>query len=156
MKKIALRQLHRKLTDAGYSLAVAESCTGGLLSKFLTDLSGSSAYFIFGIVAYNNNAKIKLLNIPRHLIKNKGAVSKEVAQQMARNVKEILDTDIGVGITGIAGPTGGSKLKPKGTVFISLAKENHSITKRFIFKGNRLQIRNKSCAMALSMLDKLI
>lgn len=103
---------------------MAESCTGGLLSNLLTQIPGSSKYFILGVVAYSNQAKENILKIPRDIIVKKGAVSKNVAELLAKAVRLMAKTDFGIGITGTAGPTGGSREKPVGTVFIAIDTKN--------------------------------
>ena len=150
-KNLAKLLIQKKLT-----LAVAESCTGGLISKLLTDIPGSSEYFKLGLVVYSNTAKSKFLKIPLSLIKIKGAVSKEVALLLAKNVRNIAKTDLGLGITGIAGPGGGTKDKPVGLVFIAISSTKKTIVKKFNFKGNRHQIRQKSASETLSLISKLI
>lgn len=147
-----IRQIHRLLTKNGKTVAVAESCTGGLLSAMLTQLSGSSRYFILGIVAYGNNAKETVLKIPLRLIAEKGAVSKEVAQGMANSARKLGGTDFGIGITGIAGPSGATSQKPLGLVFIALESKNKKLCERFIFEGNRETVRKKAALKALALL----
>jgi len=155
MAKIA-SQIHRILIKQDKTVSVAESCTGGLLSKLLTDLSGSSHFFILGIVAYNNKIKESILKIPKEAIRKNGAVSAEVATRMAKSIRKIAKTDFGIGVTGIAGPTGGSTVKPVGTVFIAVSNKNHVICKKFKFLGSRNSIRNKSSLNALKLLLALI
>lgn len=145
-------QIHKILVNNGKTVSVAESCTGGLLSKLLTELSGSSNYFILGVVAYNNKVKESVLKIPGKIILKNGAVSAEVAKRMAKAVKRIAKTDFGIGITGIAGPTGGSIEKPVGTVFIAVTNKNRVICKKFRFSGSRNMIRNKAALKALELL----
>ncbi len=137
------------------TLAVAESCSGGLLSSLLTNIAGSSGYFLLSVVTYSNESKTSLLNIPITLIKRYGAVSPQVAKLMAQNVRKIASSDYGIGITGIAGPTGGTIAKPVGTVFIAVAKKNKVITKRFQLSGNRLTVKRKAALKALSILKQL-
>lgn len=152
----SVNQIHKLLIKKRKTVAVAESCTGGLTSCLFTYISGSSRYFILGLVAYSNKAKEKLLKIPPSLISQHGAVSETVAARMAQSVRKIAGTDFGIGITGIAGPTGGTRKKPIGTVFIALANKNKTICKKFIFKGNRAQIRKESALKALESLKTLI
>jgi len=118
----------------------------------LTQLPGSSKYFILGVTSYSNTAKKNILKIPAKVISRNGAVSKKVATLMAENVRKIAGTDIGVGITGIAGPSGGLTQKPVGTVFIALSTRNTTICKKFIFKGSRTAIREQSALKALQLL----
>lgn len=151
-----IRQISRILIKTNLSVAVAESCTGGLLSKYLTDMPGSSRYFIFGVITYSNKAKEEILKIPPSLIIKKGAVSKEVAGSMACAVRKILNSDIGIGITGIAGPSGARPGKPIGTVFIAVNTKNKKIIKKFNFKGTRSQIRKHAALKGLELLKKAL
>jgi len=138
------------------TISVAESCTGGLLSNLLTYISGSSRYFVLGVVPYSNKAKEKVLGIPGELIAKKGPVSKEVALAMSDSVRKLAKTDFGIGITGIAGPTGGTMTKPVGTVFIAINARNKKICKKFIFKGSRASIRKVAALKALELLKNFI
>ena len=144
----------KKFTKAQKTLSVAESCTGGLISDRLTNIPGASAFFLLGIIAYDNAAKTKILTVPDILLKKHGAVSKEVAIAMATHVRKLLKTDYGLSVTGIAGPGGGSKPKPVGLVFIALSTTSKTIVKKSIFKGNRLAIKNQALQTALKMLAK--
>lgn len=110
------------LVQKGLSISTAESCTGGMLSEMITSVSGASEIFEMGIVSYSNRVKTMLLGVSQEVLKNVGAVSSEVAQAMAVGVLEKSGSDIGVGITGIAGPTGGTPEKPVGTIFVSVAR----------------------------------
>ncbi len=150
--KTYINKLHKLLIKNPKTIAVAESCTGGLLSSLLTKNSGSSKYFILGVIAYSNSAKKDILKIPRRLIAKNGTVSKEVAQKMAQSVRILAKTDFGVGITGIAGPTGATTGKPIGTVFIAISAKNKLICQRFQFKGSRLTIRKTAALKALELL----
>jgi len=154
--KAIVKQIHKLLIKNNLKLGVAESCTGGLLSELLTRLPGSSEYFILGLITYSNEAKIRLLKIPASLIIKKGAVSKEVALRMAESVKKLVQADCSIGITGIAGPAGGSKIKPVGTVFIAVRAKNKIICRKFIFKGKRLRIQRKAALESLALLKKLL
>ncbi len=148
-KSIAqLLSKHRK------TLSVAESCTGGLLAKRLTDIPGSSQFFKLGIVAYSNDAKQSLLKIPEKMLKDPGAVSEPVAKLLASKVRQILDTDFGIGITGIAGPGGGTKAKPVGLTFIALSTSSATFCVRCHFKGSRDKIRQSAVDQALTILIK--
>lgn len=150
------RQIHKLLIKKRKTIAVAESCTGGLLSTLLTHISGSSKYFLLGTVVYSNISKNSLLKIPLSTIRLNGAVSTEVSGKMAESIRKLAKTDYGIGITGIAGPTGGSIEKPVGTVFIALAEKNKQICRKFIFKGNRASIRKQAALKALQLLKKLL
>jgi len=151
-----VRQIHKLLLKKDRTIAVAESCTGGLLSTLLTEFSGSSLYFILGTVVYSNLVKHSLLKISQVAINRHGAVSKEIAKKMAKSIRIIAKTDYGIGVTGIAGPTGGNAQKPVGTVFIAIADKNKQICQRFLFKGNRDSIRKQAALKALQLLKKLI
>ena len=150
MQRIA-DQIHKTLLKNKRTVSVAESCTGGLLCASLTGLSGSSGYFSLGIITYSNQAKHGLLGIPLTLINNKGAVSAEVALKMAESVRKLAKTDYGISITGIAGPTGGTPLKPVGTVFIAASDKKRAFCREFHFKGSRASIRKQSVATALRL-----
>ena len=145
-------QVHKLLIRKKKTVAVAESCTGGLLSSLLTDLPGSSVFFLLGVVAYSNKAKRDILKIPAGLIKKHGAVSSQVAVAMAQNVRRRAGADLGIGITGIAGPGGGTPDKPVGTVYIAAASKSVKICKKFRFRADRSGVRRKSAAAALSLL----
>lgn len=151
-----INQAHKLLIKKQKTIAVAESCTGGLLSNFLTQIPGSSQYFILGVVAYSNKAKEIILRVPSAFIAKHGAVSKEVASLMAGGIRKIAKTDFGIGITGIAGPSGGTPQKPVGTVFIALDSKNKNISKKFYFSGSRLTVRKKAALKALELLRGLI
>ncbi|MEA3485651.1 MAG: competence/damage-inducible protein A [Candidatus Aerophobetes bacterium] len=137
-------------------LGVAESCTGGLLSHRLTNIPGSSNYYNCGVVSYSNQAKSELLNIFPSFIQEKGAVSSEVAEKMAEGAKKAAKADIGIGITGIAGPTGATPEKPVGLVYIALSTQDKKISQKFIFSGNREKIKWKASQAALYLLYKSI
>lgn len=155
MDKI-IRQIHNILIKKDLKLAVAESCTGGLLASMFTELSGSSQYFILGLVTYANQSKISLLKIPATLINKKGAVSKEVAELMAANIRKLAKTDLGIGITGIAGPTGAAPGKPIGTVFIAISYKGKRLCQKFFFKGNRTSIRKQSTLKTIVLLKYIL
>lgn len=138
------------------TLSIAESCTGGLLSHRITNIPGSSKYFKLGIIAYSYESKIKILKVPAKIIQTKGAVSKEVCLLMAKNVRRLAKTDFGIGITGIAGPTGATKNKPVGLVYISVASYKKSIVNKFNFKGSRLSIKSQATESALKLLERLV
>ena len=138
------------------TLAVAESCTGGLLAARITDIPGSSDYFLEGVVPYSNEAKMDLLGVPEHLFASHGAVSAEVAQAMAEGIRERSAASFGIGITGIAGPDGGSDEKPVGLVYIGLAEEAGTDTRRYHFPGDRYLIRQLTVNAALDLLRRRI
>lgn len=134
------------------SLAVSESCSGGLLSHRLTNIPGSSQWFVCGIVAYSNQVKRSVLKIPPSVLTKHGAVSEPVAKTMALHVRKIFRADYGIGITGIAGPGGGSKTKPVGLVCIAVSGRKTGVCQVFQFRGKRQSIKNQSCRKALQIL----
>jgi nicotinamide-nucleotide amidase len=139
------------------TIAVAESCTGGMLAARLTDRAGSSAYFLGGLVVYSNEAKVDLAGVEPDLIARFGAVSTQVAAALARGAAERLGASLGVGITGIAGPGGGTAEKPVGLVCISVCdREGHSLTRRTQMPGGRSDIRERSVTVAMHMLRRLL
>lgn len=144
------------LKDKGLSLALAESCTGGLLGHLITNEAGVSAIFKGGVVAYANSAKIDLLGVASEAVVKHGTVSKECAELMAEAARERFNSDIGLSITGIAGPEGGSKEKPVGTVFISLSCKDISITERQLIEGNRGEIKEQAAESAISLLQRVL
>jgi len=138
------------------TLATAESCTGGMLGGRITSISGSSAYYLGGVIAYSNQVKILELGVSPAVLRRYGAVSEQTARQMAIGVRERFKADFGISITGIAGPGGGSDVKPVGTVFIGLASGSECLVRRFRFKGSRQKVREAACDAALSMLAKTV
>ncbi len=144
------------LSKRGETLSVAESCTGGLISQRLTDISGSSRYFIEGVIAYANEAKINALNVSPEIIAQHGAVSAETAEAMAKGMRERAKTDYAISITGIAGPTGGTEEKPVGTVFIGYSDENLTKSFKIVLPGDRYLIRWRSSQAALDYLRRQI
>ena len=141
-----------KLARQGKTLAVAESCTGGVLAKLLTDIPGASRYFMYGWVAYSNQAKISELGVPADLIEKDGAVSEQVAKAMAQGARRKAGTDFAIAITGIAGPAGGSEQKPVGLVYISVDSDNKCETRLYNFSHDRDFIRLRAAQTALNML----
>ncbi|MHC4070900.1 MAG: competence/damage-inducible protein A [Planctomycetota bacterium] len=141
-----------KLAKQGKTVAVAESCTGGLLAKLITDIPGASEYFTQGWVTYSNQAKINELGVAADLIEEYGAVSEQIAEAMARGARKEAGTDFAIGITGIAGPDGGSEQKPAGLVYISVDCNEGCQTKRCLFSHNRRFVRLRSAQTALNML----
>jgi PncC family amidohydrolase len=134
-------------------VTTAESCTGGLLSGYITDVPGSSAYFSQGFVTYSNEAKTQMLGVPAELIERHGAVSEEVVAAMAAGARARAKATYALAISGIAGPDGGTAEKPVGTVCLALAGGAGDVqTRRFIFHGDREMIRDRSAKMALTML----
>ncbi|HEY0079465.1 MAG TPA: competence/damage-inducible protein A [Pyrinomonadaceae bacterium] len=143
-----------RLAVAGFTLAVAESCTGGLISGRLTEVPGSSTYFMEGVVAYSNEAKVRLLGVPADLIGEHGAVSAPVAEAMAEGVRLRAETDFGLSITGIAGPGGGSEEKPVGLVYIALSDDAHTEHRKLLLPGDRQLIRWRASQAALDLLRR--
>lgn len=144
------------LKDNCLTVACAESCTGGMLASRLTSISGSSMYIKGSIVTYSNEAKMKFLDVDKEILDTKGAVSPEVAKQMAEGVRKAVGSDIGVGITGIAGPTGGTDKKPVGLVYIAVAGKDNTVVKENIFSGDRARVRYRSTQQALEMIRQYI
>ena len=134
------------------TIAVAESCTGGLVSDKLTNVPGISEFFLEGVVAYSNRAKVEILGVPEDLIGKHGAVSPQVARAMAEGIKKRPSADIGVGITGIAGPAGATKEKPVGLVYIAVIVDDVAEVKECRFRGSRIDIKNFSANTALNMI----
>jgi len=134
------------------TIAVAESCTGGLLAKLLTDIPGSSEYFTQGWITYSNKAKAEQLGVSQELLQKHGAVSQEVASAMAIAARQKAQTDFAIAITGIAGPAGGSEQKPVGLVFICVSSYNNCLTNRFLFAHTRELVRIRAALTALNML----
>ena len=147
----------KKLIKKKLKISFAESCTGGLLSSSITSISGSSKVFNFGFVTYSNNAKINLLKVSKKIINKYGAVSKECCLSMVRNLSKISKANISVSITGIAGPNGGTKLKPVGLVYIGIKKGNKIIIKKNLFKKkNRTFIQKMSVNTSLKEIENII
>jgi len=138
----------------GVTVSLAESCTGGLVAKRITDLAGSSAYFLEGAVTYSNEAKIRRLQVPTKLLEKEGAVSGAVAMAMARGMRAVSGSDIALAVTGIAGPEGGTEEKPVGTVFIALASRGDCISKKYAFTGSRERIRLATSFTAMDWLRR--
>ena len=143
--------LEKKLT-----VTTAESCTGGMIASSIVSISGSSAIFKSSVVTYSNEMKSKILNIPLKSINENGAVSKVIAYTMAYNVLDLMNSDISIAVTGIAGPGGGSKNKPVGLVYIGIGTKQNIVTKRYLFKGNRLKIRQETTLESLKLSNKII
>ena len=144
-------ELGNLLSAKSQTIAVAESCTGGLLGSTIADVPGSSLYFLGGIVAYSDTIKIELLGVPTSTIKKYGTVSEKTALIMASMITDHFVSDIGIAITGIMGPGGGSPEKPVGTVFIAVASEEGEEVKESHFKGTREEIKEASVRAALRL-----
>ena len=143
-----------RLAVTGFNLAVAESCTGGLIAQRLTEVPGSSVYFKEGVVAYSNEAKMRLLGVPADLIAEYGAVSAPVAEAMAEGARLRAETDFGLSVTGIAGPGGGSDEKPVGLVYIALSDDAHTEHRKLLLPGDRQLIRWRASQAALDLLRR--
>jgi nicotinamide-nucleotide amidase len=144
------------LTKKGFSIAVAESCTGGLVGHRLTNVSGSSAYVKGGVIAYSNEVKEKQLGVRTETLRQHGAVSEATAIEMAEGVRKLLDADIGLAVTGIAGPDGGTADKPVGTVCFALASRNASYKRRYQLWGNREWVKLLSSQVALDWVRRYL
>jgi nicotinamide-nucleotide amidase len=144
------------LHESGRTVATCESCTGGLLGGRLTELAGSSDYYPGGFVTYANEAKTALAGVPAELIERVGAVSGEVAEAMADGVRQALGATIGIGVTGVAGPGGGSEEKPVGTVWFCVSDADGRLTRRALLPGNRSDIRDRATTVALHLLRRLL
>lgn len=143
----------KRLTEQGLTLATAESCTGGLVSKLITDLPGASRYYMGGVVSYSNEAKVRLLGVRRRTLQSRGAVSAETAGEMAEGAVKALGADIGIATTGIAGPEGGTEAKPVGLVYVALARrDGDTTTRRLILGGGREEIRRTAALKALELI----
>ncbi len=156
MKSDTERELAHLLTKKGMTISTAESCTGGMIANRLTDVPGSSAYFERGVMTYSNRSKIDLLGVDETVIKDKGAVSPEVVMSMAKGIRKDAKTDIGLAVTGIAGPSGGSEHKPVGTVYIGMSIEMDTRYKHLQLSGNREEIKEQVSEEALRWLIFLL
>lgn len=149
MREVEVGQMLRR---HGKTVAVAESCTGGLLAQRITEVPGASDYFRGGIVAYSNDVKEKLLGVPREVLATHGAVSAECVRAMAERARALFTSDFALAITGIAGPSGGTSEKPVGLVFVALAAPTGAWAVEHRFQGSRLENRSSSCEAALDLL----
>jgi PncC family amidohydrolase len=147
-----LNNLQQLCIEKGVSIAVAESCTAGLIASKLTALPGSSSYFNGGVVAYQNEIKTKILGVSESIIDEKTEVSVEVVNQMAKSVLEKFDANFAIATTGYAGPAGGTNKNPIGTVFIAIASVVGVVVNRFVFLGDRQSVVNQASESALSLL----
>ena len=146
-----MKRLINRLQKKNKKIAVAESCTGGLISKKITDTPGASAVFECGVTAYSNDIKIKLLGVKPETLAEYGAVSEQTVIEMACGVLELSGADIAVSVSGIAGPGSDNTLKPVGTVCIGIATKEKSYAATFVFAGKRSEVRKMSCKMALDL-----
>lgn len=155
MKKIAA-DIGKKLKAKKKTLAIAESCTGGYISHLITAISGSSAYFTGGVISYDNKIKVSELGVKTKTLKNFGAVSAECCGEMVSGIQKSFKTDFALATTGIAGPTGATKGKPVGTVYVALATKKNVWIERCVFKGNRQRVIEQSAQKALEMLHNAL
>lgn len=153
---ILMADLGSTLITKGFTVATAESCTGGLLSHHLTGVSGSSNYFIGGVVAYSNRIKQEVLGVQEETLAQFGAVSEQTAQEMASGVREQFHTDIGLSTTGIAGPTGGTPDKPVGLVWIGISTPENTRAYECHFEGDRMQIKTQTVHQILHLLNEYL
>ena len=152
MRNLA-NKLVKKLIKKKLKISFAESCTGGMLSSTITSVSGSSKVFNLGLVTYSNKVKIKILKVPKKIISKYGAVSKECCLSMVKNLSKISNANISVSITGVAGPNGGTKLKPVGLVYIGIKKKNNIfIQKNLVKSKNRILIQKATTVKVLKSL----
>jgi PncC family amidohydrolase len=145
-------RLRARCVALGLTVATAESCTGGLVAHLLTEVPGSSAYLRGGIVAYADDVKRALLGVSSEVLEAHGAVSAQVALAMAEGARERLATDLGVGVTGVAGPSGGSDEKPVGLVYVAVAGLGSPVVRRFLWSGDRSANKRDSAAAAIELL----
>ena len=154
---MTIQLLHKKLIKKKLTISAAESCTGGLLAHNLTKLANSSKYFQMGLTTYSNQAKIKILKVNKSIIKKYGAVSPETCKAMVKNLAMISKSKINISITGIAGPNGGTKLKPVGLVYIGVKKNNKFLIIKNLFKNkNRIGIQKATVKRSLEIIKSLI
>ena len=152
-----MKKLVKKLTKKKLKIAIAESCTGGMLASEITSISGASKVFGLGLITYSNQAKINILKVKKNIIKKYGAVSPECCEAMVINLAKISKAQINVSITGVAGPNGGTKTKPVGLVYIGVKKNNKTlITKNFFLQKSRKAIQNATVKRTLEIIRSLI
>jgi PncC family amidohydrolase len=151
-----IRDLHNILIEKNLTISTAESCTGGLLAGRLTQFGGSSAYFMGSIVSYSNSAKVALLDVTVETLQSYGAVSEQTATEMLIGCAKKFNTDMVCATTGIAGPDGGSEDKPVGTVYIGVKLHERMIVEEFVFKGDRVVVREQTVDTAIDMMISLI
>ena len=154
---ISAKKIVQILTKKRLKISFAESCTGGLLSSAITSVSGSSKVFTVGLVAYSNQSKIKVLKVPKKIIRKYGSVSEQVCLAMVKNLSKISKTNISVSITGIAGPNGGTKTKPVGLVYVGIKKGNKVKVKKYLFKNKgRNYIRKTTVNKSLELILRIL
>ena len=152
MNKLS-QKIVKLLSEKKLKISFAESCTGGLLSSFITSISGSSKVFTLGLITYSNESKINILKVPKIILTKYGAVSYETCLSMVKNLSKISKSNISVSITGIAGPGGGTKQKPVGLVYIGIKKANKTLVKKYLFKNKkRIFIQKTAVIKALNLI----
>lgn len=144
--------IQQKLTQSGQTLSTAESCSGGLVAHRLTNVAGASAYYVGGFITYSNAAKVRQLGVSGDTLEREGAVSEAVARQMAEGCRARLESDWGIGVTGIAGPSGGTAEKPVGLVYIAVSNGRDTQITRNLFSGPREAVKGQTAEKALTML----
>ena len=150
------KEVGKTIKAKGKTLALAESVTGGLVGSMITDIPDSSEYFLASLVAYSNEAKIRLLAVNETTLQASGAVSEEVVKEMAEGVRGVVGSDIGAACTGIAGPKGGSAAKPVGTVWFAVTDGFKQVTEKKLFAGDRLEIKKQAAERLLGLIVKFI
>jgi nicotinamide-nucleotide amidase len=150
------KRIGRLLTERGLTLALAESCTGGLIGHQITNSAGSSEYFLGGVVSYANSAKVGILGVPVEVLEEHGAVSEETALAMATGARQLFGSDVSVSVTGIAGPTGGTETKPVGLAYIALDAAEFHVCESHLWRGSRLEVKEQSARAALELLERYL
>jgi len=151
-----VERLASLLQERNYTLSIAESCTGGLLGHTLTNLAGSSSWFKGGVIAYANEIKERVLNVDQNILKQNGAVSAKCVHAMVKGVTKLFNTETGIAFSGIAGPGGGSPLKPVGTVYAGFYLKDRIWTQKFFFSGSREEIKSQTVYVGLNELILLL
>jgi PncC family amidohydrolase len=150
------KEVGKTIKAKGKTLAIAESVTGGLAGSMITDVPGSSEFFLASLVAYSNQAKIRLLAVNETTLQANGAVSEEAVKEMAEGVRGVVGADIGAAVAGIAGPKGGSAAKPVGTVWFAVTDGFKQITEKKVFEGDRLEIKKQAAERLLGLIIKFV
>lgn len=148
--------LLERLKEKQQTLATAESCTGGGIGHYLTAIPGSSAAYAGGVISYTNQVKNEILGVPSAVLEEHGAVSSQTAAAMAQGVRDLLHTDFGLSVTGLAGPDGDGSDHPVGTVYIAAVWPDNHVVEKFIFSGTREEVRTQAVVAALNLLDRII
>ena len=152
----AAGRIVRTLTRRELTLALGESCTGGLIASLITDVPGSSACFLGGVVAYANAAKIRLLGVPAETLRDHGSVSEQTVVAMADGARERFGADVGLGVSGVLGPGGGTESKPVGLVYLAATSGRARLVRRFVWDGDRIENKRLSARAALSLIEELL